>query len=126
MWNSYNANPTGNKVGDCVVRAISTALGQEWHETYTGLCLQGFEMADLPSSNAVWSKYLRKKGFSRFAIPNECPDCYTIEDFCADHPNGVFVVGTGSHAVAVINGDYYDFWNSGGEVPLYYFEKTED
>lgn len=126
MWNSYNANPTGNRVGDCVIRAISTALNQDWHETYTGVCLQGFEMADLPSSNAVWSKYLKRKGFDRYTVPNDCPDCYTICDFCNDHPQGVFVVGTGSHAVCVIDGNYFDFWDSGGEIPLYYFEKRKD
>lgn len=126
MWNSYNENPNGNRVGDCVIRAISTALDQDWYETYTGLCLQGFEMADLPSSNAVWSKYLRRKGFDRYTVPNDCPDCYTIHDFCKDHPQGVFVVGTGSHAVCVIDGNYFDFWDSGGECPLYYFEKRKD
>ena len=37
MWIKRNENPINNRVGDCVVRAISTALNQEWEKTYTEL-----------------------------------------------------------------------------------------
>ena len=30
----YNANPKGRKTGDCVIRAICTALHMSWEETY--------------------------------------------------------------------------------------------
>ncbi len=65
MFERYNPNPQGRVVGDCTVRAISKALGQSWEQTYIGLCLQGFLMGDMPSSNAVWGAYLRSKGFRR-------------------------------------------------------------
>ena len=32
---------------------------------------------------------------------------------------------TEHHAVCVINGDYYDTWDSGGEVPIYGFKKGD-
>ena len=35
----YNPNPMARSVGDCTVRAISKATGQDWEETYIGLCL---------------------------------------------------------------------------------------
>ena len=38
-----------------------------------------------------------------------------------DHPKGIYVVATGSHVVAVVNGDYYDSWDSGDEIVAYYF-----
>ena len=53
------------------------------------------------------------------------PYCYTVKDFCKDHPQGVFVLGTGTHAVAVIDGDYYDAWDSGNKVPLFYWRKEK-
>lgn len=34
MWIERNENPLYNRVGDCVIRAISTALNQEWVKTY--------------------------------------------------------------------------------------------
>jgi hypothetical protein len=43
--------------------------------------------------------------------------------FCADHPNGTYVVSTGSHVVAVVDGDYYDTSDTGSEIPIAYFEK---
>ena len=80
-------------------------------------------MYDMPSSNSVWNAYMIESGFAKSVIPNTCPDCYTIIDFCNDHRLGEYLVATGSHVVAVINGDYYDTWDSGDEVPIYYYER---
>jgi hypothetical protein len=49
--------------------------------------------------------------------------CYTIKEFCKDHPIGDYLLGTGSHVVAVLDGNYYDTWDSGSEVPIYYFKR---
>ena len=124
MWKQHNENPINKRVGDCVVRAISTALCQEWETTYCHLCVQGLMMCDLQSANAVWGAYLANKGYKRIAIPNGC-HCYTVEDFCTDHPVGVYILGTGTHALTVIDGDYHDVWDSGQECPIYYFTKEE-
>lgn len=123
MWQFVNPNPAYNFVGDCVVRALSIALDSDWDTIFLGLAAYGFNIKDMPSGNAIWSAYLRDKGFKRYIIPNECPNCYTLKDFCKDHPNGIFVIGTGTHAVTVIDGDYYDSWDSGNVIPIYYFTK---
>lgn len=124
-WIPYNVNPAGRNVGDCTVRAISKATKQEWEDTYSGIAVQGLMMYDMPSANSVWSAYLKSKGFERYMIPNTCPDCYTVKDFCKDHPKGTYVVALGTHVVAVEDGNYYDTWDSGEEIPIYYFEKGE-
>ena len=126
MWQYVNKNPLGRSVGDCTVRAISTATNNGWAETYLDLCLFGLLMADMPSANAITAAYLKKKGFKRKNIPETCPDYYSVKDFCKEHKDGIFILGTGTHMVAVINGDYYDAWDSGDELPVYYFEKMED
>lgn len=122
---SYNANPQSNRTGDCVIRAVSKLLGYDWERTYIELCLQGFIMADMPNSNHVWGAYLKNKGFKRAALPNECPDCYTVRDFCEDNPHGRYLMAISGHVVAVINGEYYDTWDSGDEVPVYYWYKED-
>ncbi len=119
----YNPNPTGKRVGDCTVRAISKALGQSWECTYTGLSLQGFLLGDMPSANATWGAYLRKQGFARRILPESCPDCYTVRDFAADHPHGTYILALASHVVCLIDGDVYDTWDSQDETPLYYWER---
>lgn len=126
MWVNYNANPVNNRVGDCTVRAISKALGQSWEQTYVEIFLQGFMMYDMPSANAVWGAYLRKKGFSRHVVPDERPDCYTVEDFCCDNPDGIYILALPGHVIAVVDGDYYDTWDSGGEIPMYYWKRRKE
>lgn len=125
MYQYYNCNPNGNRVGDCVVRAISKALNQSWEDTYLDLTIQGYLLGDLLSSNAVWNAYLKNKGFTRDIISNDCPECYTIEDFCNEHPQGTYIIGTGTHCVVVQDGCVFDTWNSSGEVPIYYYYKGE-
>ena len=120
----YNPNPLGKHVGDCVIRAISKATEQEWSKTYTDLLVHGYMMCDMPSANNVWSAYLRKKGFKRHIIPDTCPDCYTVKDFCEEHPQGVYLLATGKHVVAVEDGCYFDSWDSGNESPIFYFERN--
>lgn len=126
MYKETNLNPKGHYVGDCVVRAISTVMHRPWEKTYVELAIQGFMMSDMPSSNHVWGAYLASEGFSRAVIPNTCPDCYTVKEFCEDHEDGTFILATGSHVVAVIDGDYYDTWDSGDEVPVYYWKEDQD
>lgn len=119
MWINENLNPISARVGDCAVRAIAKALGVDWEKAYTMLAVNGFAMADLPNANNVIASVLRQNGFRREIIPNECPDCYTIADFCHDNPHGTYVLGTGTHVVAVIDGNYYDVWDCGDEIPAY-------
>ena len=82
-------------------------------------------MADLPSSNTVWSEYLTDVGYKRKILPDTCNGCYVIRDFAKDHPKGTYIIGTGSHAVAIINGNIVDAWDSSREIPIYYFTKEE-
>lgn len=123
-YSYFNPNPTGKAVGDCAVRAVAKATGKSWDEIYAMLSLEGFLRGDLPNADTVWGAYLRRHGFQRRMLPDTCPDCYTVADFAADHPVGVYVLSMpGRHVVSVVDGDYCDSWDSGGEVPTYYFAK---
>ena len=120
-----NLNPSQKIVGDCVVRAVAAATGENWEKTYIALAFQGFLLKDLLNSDSVWGTYLLNSGFERHIIPDTCPsDCYTVADFAMEHPTGTYVLGTGSHAVAVIDGKYMDVWDSGNTIPIYYYEKV--
>lgn len=125
MFIQYNANPMKNTVGDCTIRAISKLMGVDWDTAYIGLVSQGFKMKDIPSSNAVWALYLKEHGYKRHTLPDTCPDCYTVSAFCKDNPKGTYLLATGTHVVTVIDGDYYDTWDSGEETPIYYFIKEK-
>lgn len=123
MYVSYNGNPQRNNVIDCTVRAISKALNQNWEETYVGLCIEGFVLCDMPSANHVWGSYLKSKGFNRKIIPENCPIDYTVRDFARDNPEGIYILALSGHVVTVVDGDYFDTWDSGDEIPVYYWER---
>ena len=120
-----NPNPKEQNVGDCTVRAISLATKQSWGQVYLDLCIQGYVMGDMPSSNNVWGAYLTERGWKMRRLPDTCPMCYTINDFCEEHPEGTYIVATGSHVVCIKDGRYLDAWDSGSKQPLFYFEREE-
>lgn len=117
MYIHANPNPRGIYVGDCVVRAIAIATDTSWDYTYIMLFLEGFIIKNFGDANEVWGSYLKRIGFKQILLPDNCPSCYTIREFCHDYPYGIYILATGSHLVAVIDGDYYDAWDSGDEVP---------
>lgn len=124
----YNPNPRHKRhVGDCVIRALAKATNQTWETAYCAVCAQGFEDGDAPSSNSVWGNVLKRWGFRHFSVPDLCGSgaCYSVREFAADHPSGTYVVGTGTHAVCVQDGDWYDIWDSGDAVPEYAFKRED-
>lgn len=118
MYIHTNPNPNGMYVEDCVVRAIAIATGRSWDDVFLNLCLQAFIMKNMPSVNKVWGTYLKSIGFKPQSLPTNCPDCYTIRDFCEEYREGIYILATGSHVVAVVDGNYCDAWDSGDEMPI--------
>lgn len=125
MFVEVNPNPNGIYVEDCVVRAICIATNRTWDDVYWDICIEGGIIKNMPSVNAVWGSYLKRIGFEVFQLPTNCPNCYTIRRFCKDNGKGTFILATGSHVVAVIDGDYYDTWNSGDEMPIHVWRRVE-
>lgn len=123
MFRQLNVNPAKRKGDDCTVRAISLVLDKSWEDTYLDLCVYGLKYSDMPSANHVWGAYLTDKGYTRHIIPNSCPNCYSVKQFTKEHKKGSYILALHGHVVAVIDGDYYDSWDSGNEIPLYYWKK---
>ena len=123
MYKYYNPNPKNRLVDDCVIRAIALLTDQTWDNTYIGITMAGFDEKDMPSSGRAFSKYLSDVGFKRYVIPNTCPSCYTVRDFCSDNPKGNYLLVTDKHVIGVKDGNYYDTWDSGDEIPMYYWQR---
>ena len=119
----FNPNPIGKITGDCVIQALCKVLNQTWEETFMGLSKVSLAIYETIESNNVWDLYLRQNGFSRHVIPDTCPNCYTVNDFCLDHPYGTYVLGTGTHAVAIEQGDIFSTWDCSSEIPIVYYRK---
>ena len=123
MWIEYNANPDGRRTNDCTIRAICKLTGKSWDEIHCDTFVVAHAMRDMQEANRVWGRYLRMNGYKRHALPDDCPDCYTVREFCADHPHGKYMLALDGHVVAVEDGNYYDTWDSGNETAIYYWKK---
>lgn len=121
----YNPNPIANNTMDCSTRAISKALDTSWDDAHIMIFISSLNMGEVMQNDAVWGSVLRKNGFKREIIPNTCPDCYTVDDFCKDHPIGIYVLGFGNHVATIVDGDLYDSWDSSHMVPVYYWFKED-
>lgn len=117
----FNNNPVGRSTGDCSVRAISKALNIGWETAHLMLDVNAISMGDMPSSDAVWGATLRQNGFYKHLIKGYV----TVQDFCDEHLNGVYVLALGGHVVTAIDGCYFDSWDSGYETIQYYWSKEE-
>lgn len=123
LWKPYNPNPKLNRVGDCTVRAITKATGKTWEQVYAALTAYGFMWCDMPSANHVWGNYLKSQGFVRDFVDDHGQALYTVDDFCRDHPTGTYILAIDGHVVCVEDGFYWDSWDSGQEIPIYYWTR---
>ena len=127
MWIKFNNNPVRPEggAGDCAIRAISKALEISWEKAYVMLSLNGFLMGEIMNADQVIGSVLRQHGFVREIIPNTCPDCFTVADFCEENPEGIFVVKSQDHVATVVDGVLFDSWDSSMNTPIYVWRKDE-
>lgn len=117
----YNPNPHKNRTTDCAIRAICKATGYSWNYVQFFICMMCGIEGEMPERNWVWGKFLQMNGFKRYVIARKSNNKYTLKDFCEDNPVGTFVVGVKDHVVCVVDGCYYDTWDSGDEEPIFYW-----
>ena len=116
-----NPNPYKKIVDDCVIRALSIALNKSWDDIHRDLAERSFYDKDMMNANVVWGRYLEDIGLERSYLGEKCPLCYSVKDFTDEHQKGIYILCSGSHVVAAVDGDWYDTFNSGDYPVLYYF-----
>ena len=116
----YNPNPKGKSSFDCTVRAISAIYNLSWHEAYHELCWAGDVECNMPSTNDSIDLVMRNGGYTK----KFCEGCQSIAQFADHHREGRYLLMTGGHVVAVIDGNYYDALNTGSEKPEYYYSRS--
>jgi len=124
MYRHFDNNPVRSGAIDCAVRAISKALNVTWERAHAMLAFNSFLMGTVQNDDDVIASVLRQHGFKRATMPNTCPDCYTVEMFCEDHPKGTYVVKSQEHVATVIDGILYDAWDSSGKTVLFFWYLT--
>ena len=108
MYKYYNANPLKRKVNDCTVRAIATATGRTWDETYEELSKFAQEQAIILDDVVYIDSYLDERyerlcGYKNKKIP--------VGDFVDQHPIGTYLITMSGHITCCIDGCIYDTFN---------------
>ena len=115
-WHEFNPNPKGRNIGDCTIRSYCAAFGISWDKA--------FDIASkVAKENASMIQYMAEK------ILTEEFNCYvdekynkktvkgkdriTVNEFAMTHPYGTYILHVPKHQVTVINGEYWDSWDSG-------------
>lgn len=117
---NFNANPKNKKGCDCVVRAISKAIGEEWITVYHELCDIGAQLYDMPFATDVFGEYLKRKGW----IWHPCK----IENgkrpkVCNFNKANNAILRVANHLVCISDNKYYDTWDSGYKAVYGYWAK---
>lgn len=124
-----NKKDVKDKYGDCTIRALTKALGVSWLEAFDitiPFCreYQTPNIFNLPCKEE--KEIMQRLGFAYTGVTNKKGSRRpTVAEFARQHKKGRYILNVANHEVAVVDGDYFDTWDS-GTCSLYgYYTKIE-
>jgi hypothetical protein len=119
-----NKKDLKDEYGDCVIRSLTKALNMEWLQVFEELLPYARELQCMPNGKPCYEKYLTDKGFAYVGISNaKGSKRPTVDEFAKKHKSGVYVLRVAHHLVTVVDGIYYDTWDSGEKSMYGYWKK---
>lgn len=107
-----NVNPKGKKTGDCVIRALSVALGLDYYRVYGELYELSLKLGFIVNDKRVEEKYLVQSGFIKHKQPKKPSGkkylVGEIDKLCAED---VIVISCAHHLTVVKSGAIVDTWD---------------
>lgn len=111
MFVYCNINPEGKSVGDCVIRAISLALGIDYFDAVDSLLKNSdYFNCDLLVKEC-YSNMLDGLGFAKYDGMGR-----TVKEVAEDFYNDKLLIRIDGHLTCSLYGDVYDIWNPSSEV----------
>lgn len=109
-----NKKDLKDKYGDCVIRALTKVMNKEWLEVFDEIHPISREMQVPFNCKPCYEEYLKQNGFEYTGISNKKGSKRpTVEGFALAHKKGTYYLNVANHCVAVVDGKYYDTWDSG-------------
>ena len=112
MFKYYNENPNGYHIPDCVIRAITHALGIDYYEVVKLLNLNAQEF----QCDCLNVKCYEKLLDYDFRLPHFRGNGKTAEEVAMDFPNEVLLLRMSGHLSCSICGVIHDIWDCSEEV----------
>lgn len=120
----FQPNPKKNNTTDCSFRAYAKVQGITWEEAYDIATALGREMNLMPNDHRVVDKILVEKFGFTFTKYEKGDAKKTVNEFAIEHPKGTYVGWMHGHVVAIVDGNYYDSWDSGSRKMKGYYSKN--
>lgn len=111
---NYNANPKHRKTTDCVIRALCTALGDTWENTYRDLVNYSIRQGLMCSDKRAFDFYLHYKGYTKQKMPKrEDNTRYTVKEFIDEiaDTKKTYIISIANHLTVVKDKVLLDTWN---------------
>lgn len=103
-----------DQYGDCVIRALTKAMDLEWLEVFDQMQPLSRELQVPFNCKPCYEKYITSKSFSYVGVSNKKGSKRpTVKQFANQHREGVYILRVAHHLVTVVDGIYYDTWDSG-------------
>ena len=127
-----NANPKNKITGDCVIRAICTAMDKPYEEVYKELFEFSLKCGYILNDKNCYEKYLAAQGWVKHKQPRKDDNTkYTGKEFCKDAQDWTFNLPSrmiahigGHHIVAIVDGKVNDIWDSTNKCIGNYWTKA--
>lgn len=121
-----NKKDLQDRYGDCTIRALSKVFDCDWLTAFKKtipFCIeyQTPNIFNLPCK--IEQEVMKQLGFVYTGISNRGgAKRPTVEQFAKNHPTGRYICNVANHEVAVVDGKYYDTWDSGQKSLYGYYE----
>lgn len=111
MFIYYNANPNKESVGDCVVRAMSLALNENYYGVIDSLIRTSqYFNCDMLVKNC-YGNMLDELGFKKINGKNR-----TVKEVAEEYFNKKLLIRIEGHLTTSLYGDIIDTWNTSNEI----------
>lgn len=123
----HNVNPQNRITGDCVFRAFTLALEQDYAQTVREMADMMIETGYALNYKDGEEEYLRRKGWTKQRQPRKADRTkYTVSEFAKIAPSDrVILHAGGHHTTCIIEGKIHDIWNCGDKSVGNYWIKAE-
>lgn len=112
MYKYHNENPNGYHIPDCVIRAITTAMGLSYYEVITKLKING----DLFECDELNVRCYEKLLDYDFNLPHYIGNGKTAEEVACDFIHDIVILRMNGHLSVSVYGVIHDIWDCSQEI----------
>jgi hypothetical protein len=113
MYKFHNNNALGLFENDCTVRAISTATGNSWDDTYKHLSNTARLRGTMMDDKDFIKDYLDEHYDRMYDIPE------TVDQVAGAYPNNVLLITMNGHITCAVYGVIYDSFDCRERIAEY-------